>query len=130
MNADEFVIREKEIREAVSIFPELEIGEAYRQYKAAKGEEAVVLSTDDPSIEAAKEVVLKTYLRPCNQPGCDGEQVLEGVCEGCVEGKAGFKSKWTCKKCMFRELSKKLYMDWFEELKDGVYSNDNVLNSN
>lgn len=129
MTPEEFIRREKEIQEAVSIFPELEIGEAYKKYKEAKGEEAVMLSTSDPSIAALTQVILKTYVRPCDQPGCDGEQVLEGVCEGCVEGKAGFKSKWTCKKCMHRELSKKLYMDWYEELKDGVHSNDSIHNS-
>ena len=120
MTPEEFIQREQEIREAISIFPDLEMGEAYKQYKEARGEEATMLSTGDPSIEAAKAVILKTFERPCSQPGCDGEQILEGVCEGCVEGKAGFKSKWTCKKCMHRELSKKLYMDWYEELKDGI----------
>ena len=120
MTPEEFIQREKEIREAISIFPDLEMGEAYRKYKEAKGEEATMLSTGDPSIEAAKAVILKTFERPCSQPGCEGTQLLEGICEGCVEGKAGFKSKWTCKKCMYRELSKKLYMDWYEELKGGL----------
>jgi hypothetical protein len=116
MTSEEFVQREKEIREAISIFPDLEIGEAYRQYKEAKGEAVTILSTSDPSITRAKEVILKTFVRPCNQVGCIGEQLLEGVCEGCVEGKAGFKSKWTCKVCMSRELSKKPYLDWYAEL--------------
>jgi hypothetical protein len=118
MTPDEFVKREQEIREAASIFPELEIGAAYRKYKEAKGEKATMLSTGDESLEKAKEVILKTFRRPCDQPGCDGTQLLEGVCEGCVEGKAGFRSKWTCEKCMHRELSKKLYLDWYEELKE------------
>ena len=118
MTAEEFVQREKEIQEAHSIFPELEIGEAYRQYKEAKGETATMLSTDDPTLERAKEIILKAFVRPCDQTGCDGEQLLEGVCEGCVEGKAGFQSKWTCKKCMYRELSKRPYLEWYEELKE------------
>ena len=118
MTTEEFIQREKEIQEAHSIFPELEIGEAYRQYKEAKGETATMLSTDDPDLEAIKAVILKTFERPCTQLGCDGTQLLEGVCEGCVEGKAGFKSKWTCKTCMHRELSKKLYMEWYEEVKE------------
>lgn len=49
MNAEDFVRREQEIREAASIFPEKEIGEAYRLYREAKGETAIMLSTDDPS---------------------------------------------------------------------------------
>jgi hypothetical protein len=118
MTPEEFINREQEIREAVSIFPELEMGEAYARYKEAKGEVATMLSSDDPTIEEAKHVILHTYLRPCDQPSCSGEQVLEGVCEGCVEGKAGFKSKWTCKKCLHRELSKKQYLEWFNELKE------------
>jgi hypothetical protein len=116
MTPEEFIQREQEVREAVSIFPDLEIGEAYRQYKEAKGEAATLLSTDDPALKRAKAIILKTFVRPCNQIGCAGEQLLEGVCEGCVEGKAGFKSKWTCKVCMSRELSKKPYLDWFVEL--------------
>jgi len=116
MTSDEFVKREQEIREAHSIFPDLEIGEAYRKYKEAKGEEATMLSTGDPTLDMAKRAVLQVFRRPCNQPGCSGTQVLEGVCEGCIEGKAGFKSKWTCETCMYRELSKRLYLDWYEEL--------------
>jgi len=118
MTPEEFIKREQEVQEAVSIFPELEMGEAYRKYKDAKGEVATMLSSDDGSLELAKQVILKTFVRPCTQPECDGEQLLEGVCEGCVEGKAGFKSKWTCKKCMHRELSKKKYLEWFNELKE------------
>jgi hypothetical protein len=117
MTPEDFIKREQEVREAHSIFPDLEIGEAYRQYKEAKGETASMLHTDDLSLQRAKAAILKTFVRPCTQPGCDGEQLLEGVCEGCVEGKAGFKSKWTCKKCMYRELSKRPYLDWYEELK-------------
>jgi hypothetical protein len=117
MTPEEFIQREKEIQEAISIFPDLEMGEAYQKYKEAKGETAEMINLTSEDYKAVKTVILKTFLRPCNQPGCDGEQLLEGVCEGCVEGKAGFKSKWTCQKCMFRELSKKQYMDWYEELK-------------
>ena len=116
MDSQEFVKREQEIREAQSIFPDLEIGEAYRQYKEAKGETATMLSAGDPELEKAKQMVMQTFRRPCNQPGCNGTQILEGVCEGCIEGKAGFRSKWTCELCMYRELSKRLYLDWYDEL--------------
>ena len=117
MTSTEYVKREKEIREATSNFPDLEIGEAYRRYKEAKGEAASRLQSDDPEIERAKKVILKTFKRPCDQPRCTGMQILEGVCEGCVEGKAGFKSKWTCEVCMKRELSTKIYLDWYDELR-------------
>jgi hypothetical protein len=116
MEPEEFVVREQEIREAVSIFPDMEVGEAYRKYKEAKGETASMLQTGDPSLERAKQMVLKTFRRSCNQPGCEGTQLLEGVCEGCVEGKKGYKSKWTCEECMYRELSKRPYLDWYKEL--------------
>ena len=116
MKTEDFVKREQEVREAHSIFPDLEIGEAYRKYKEAKGEEAIMLSTNDPELEKAKQAVLQVFRRPCTQPGCQGSQVLEGVCEGCIEGKAGYRSKWTCEVCMYRELSKKEYLDWYNEL--------------
>lgn len=112
----EFAKREQEIREAASVFPDLEIGEAYKQYKEAKGEKPVYLNTSDPSIEKNKEIVLKVFRRPCNQEGCTGTQLLEGVCDSCVEGKKGYKSKWTCEECLYRELSKREYFDWYEEL--------------
>lgn len=120
MTPEDFIKREQEIREAQSIFPDLEIGEAYRKYKEAKGETATMLSTGDPSLEEAKKMVLKTFRRPCNQPGCAGEQVLQGVCEGCVAGKKGFKSVWECEECLAREYSKKTYLEWYQELtKEG-----------
>lgn len=117
MTPEEFILREKEIREAASIFPEMEIGAAYRKYKEAKGEEATMLSTDDPLLKEAKKTILRAFRRKCPINGCPGEQVLEGVCEGCVEGKKGFKSKWTCEEDPYhRELSKRPYLDWYEEL--------------
>jgi hypothetical protein len=116
MTPKDFIKREQEVREAASIFPELEIGEAYRRYKEAKGESASMLQTGDPDLEAAKHAVLQVFHRPCTQEGCSGVQLLEGVCEGCVEGKKGYKSKWTCEECMYRELSKRPYLDWYGEL--------------
>jgi len=121
VTAKEFMDREREVREAHAIYPDLEIGEAYRRYKEDKGETATMLRTDDPTLARAKKVVLRVFRRPCTQPECTGEQVLEGVCEGCVEGKAGYKTKWTCEVCLFRELSKKQYSDWYKELTEGTY---------
>jgi len=117
MTPEAFINREQEVREARSIFPDLEIGAAYRKYKEAKGEEATMLSTGDPLLEAAKQLIIHTFRRVCTQPECSGTQLLEGICDGCVEGKAGFLSKWTCEVCMHRELSKKPYLDWYNELK-------------
>jgi hypothetical protein len=111
MTPDEYVKRAQEIREAVSIYPELEVGEAYRLYKEAKGESAELLSTGDETIEMARQVVLNKVKKPCTQPGCFGSMLLEGVCEGCVEGKKGFKSKWTCEECLHRELLKIDYLE-------------------
>ena len=120
MKVEEFVKREQEIQEAVSIFPDLEVGEAYRKYKEAKGEEATMLDTADPELEKAKAIVLRVMHRPCTQPDCPGQQLLEGVCEGCVEGKHGYRSKWTCEVCLHRDLSKKPYFEWIQELmKEG-----------
>jgi NADH:ubiquinone oxidoreductase subunit F (NADH-binding) len=76
-----------------------------------------MLSTDDPTIEAVKQV-FKELRRPCDK--CDGTQYLESVCGGCVEGRAGYKSKWTCNKCLHRELSKKEYMEWLKDLTSSL----------
>jgi hypothetical protein len=113
MNPEEFAKRELEISLAVKDFPQDEMGAAYDKWKAARGEKPVMLSTDDPTIEASK-MVLRELSRPCDK--CDGTQHLESVCGGCVEGRAGYKSKWTCDKCLHRELSKKEYMEWLQEL--------------
>jgi hypothetical protein len=118
MTPDELMQREKEVREAHSIYPDLEIGEAYRMYKEARGETASMLQSNDPSLKEAKRRVLRTFRKPCTQVGCSGTMLLEGICEGCIEGKKGFRTKWTCEECLHRELSKKLFSDWYDELKD------------
>jgi hypothetical protein len=114
MTPNEFIQREKDIREAVAAFPDEEMGEAYRKWCMITKKDFTLLNTNDPTLKAVKAVLHQAMRRPCNQPSCDGEQILEGVCEGCVEGKAGYRSKWTCNKCMHRELSKKIYLEWFE----------------
>lgn len=116
MKLEEFINREKEIQEAVSIYPEMEMTAAYRLYKEAKGEKVTLLSTSDKGLNKLKEVVLKAHRRPCTEPGCNGLQLLEGVCEGCLEGKKGNKSKWTCEECLHRELSKKEYSEVLKDL--------------
>ena len=118
MTPEEYLKREQEVREAHSIFPELEIGEAYRKYKEAKGEQATMLQSNDPTLKEAKERVLKTFRKKCTQNGCPGTMLLEGICDGCIEGKKGFRSKWTCEECLHRELSKMTYAEWYDELKD------------
>jgi len=116
MDTKEFIKRAEDIKEARRAFPGMEIGEAYRLWKANRGENATMLVTGDKSVEAAKQVLKEAAKKPCTQPGCDGEMILESVCGGCVEGKAGFLSKWTCSKCLFRELSKKDFLTWLREL--------------
>jgi len=116
MTADEYIKREQEIRDAQKAFPGVEMGEAYRRWKAERGETATILTTDDKTVEATKKTLKEAAKKPCTQPGCDGEMILESVCGGCVEGKAGYLSKWTCSKCLFRELSKKGYLEWLKEL--------------
>lgn len=118
MTPEAFIKREEQIQQAQKEFPGLEIGEAYKRWGERRGIITYQLRTNDETVEASKEVILHTYKRPCDQAGCDGQQVLEGVCPSCVEGLAGFQSKWTCKKCLHRELSKKTYLAWFSELKE------------
>jgi len=116
MTPDEFLNREEEIQKAVKAYPGMEMGEAYRLWKEPRGEKATMLTTGDKTIEAAKQVLKEAAKKPCVQSECDGEMSLESVCGGCVEGKHGYKSKWICEKCLFRELSKKDYLEWLREL--------------
>ncbi len=116
MTPEEYIKREQEIQDAQKAYPGIEIGEAYRRWKAERGEEATMLTTGNKTIEAAKRLMKEAAKKTCTIPGCDGEMILEAVCSGCVEGRAGFKSKWTCSKCLYRELSKKDYMEWLKEL--------------
>ena len=117
MTPEEYIKREQEIQEAIKAYPEeRNISVAYRMWKKVRGEDAIQLNTGDKSVEAAKQVLKEAAKKPCTQVGCDGEMTLESICGGCVEGKAGFKSKWTCSKCLFRELSKKDYLECLREL--------------
>ncbi len=115
MTPEEYIKREQEIQKAVKIHPGIEMGEAYRLWKESKGEKATILQTGDKQVEAAKKGLREVAKKSCTNPGCDGEMVLESICAGCVEGLAGYKSKFTCNKCLYRELLEK---DYFEVLKE------------
>ena len=118
MTPEEYIKREQEIQEAVKAYPGREMGEAYRLWKAIRGENAIMLQSGDERIEAAKQVLREAAKKPCTQNGCDGEMILESVCNGCVEGKAGYFSKWTCSKCLYRELLKEDYLQLLKELSN------------
>ena len=116
MTPEDFIKREQEIMEATKEFPGEEMWAAYERWKKMRGEVPMKLSTGDPSLKAVHATIRKSAERPCTQSECDGVQFLESVCGGCVEGRAGYKSKWTCNKCLHRELSKKEYMECLKEL--------------
>ena len=119
MTSEEFIEYERDVREAQEAFPGMEMGEAYRKFmrEIRKKEPSPPLTTGDKSLDAAKASIGKAFKRPCTQPGCSGEQVLQGVCEGCAAGKKGFRSVWECEECLTREYSKKNFMEWYHELK-------------
>ncbi len=116
MTPQEYLQREIDIQEAHRLYSKLEIGEAYKKYKEERGEKAELLYTGDKNVVNIKQMLKEMAKRLCDREGCDGEQILESVCGGCVEGKAGYKSKWTCSKCLHRELSKKDYLECLREL--------------
>jgi len=119
MTPEEYIKREQEIQQALKAYPEeRNLSVAYKMWKEARGEEVIHLSTGDKTIEVAKQVLKEAAKKPCTQSGCDGEMTLESVCNGCVEGKAGFKSKWTCSKCLYRELLKEDYLQLLRELSN------------
>ncbi len=106
--------RQQEIRAATKAYPGVEIGEAYRRWKEARGETATLLSSRDQAgpQKELDELRAQLFNRPCTRPGCAGTQALEPVCGGCIEGQAGYKTKWTCKLCMHRDLSKEGVEEW------------------
>ncbi len=120
MTKEEFLKREEEIRFATEVYPTLEVGQAYARWKEERKERATSLNTGDKSVEQAKQALRKAAKKLCTQQGCEGIMVLEGICNGCVEGKVGYKSKWTCEKCLHRELSKKDYWEWLKELSGSL----------
>ena len=110
--------RALEIRQAVAASPGMEIGAAFKKWKTARGESAEMLVTADatPSKKALQELTARLRCRPCTGVGCGGTQVLESICSGCVEGRAGYKTKWTCNTCMHRDLSKEATEEWIIKL--------------
>lgn len=125
MNTDDVLMlikaraaRNAEVRLAAAASPGMEIGAAYKKWKAARGEPVeMLLSAEINALRAeAKDALDKLQQRPCTAAGCDGTQRLESVCTGCVEGAAGYKTKWTCSKCMHRDLSKEDITAWLIKL--------------
>ncbi len=117
----EYLEYEQDVREAQIAFPELEMRAAYVKFmqEVKKKEPQKKMSTGDRHLEAVKASIRGTFCRPCNQDGCRGRQVLQGVCEGCAAGKKGFKSLWECEECLYREYSRKSYLELYNELTGG-----------
>jgi len=122
MTPNDFIERERDMQEAQIAFPGMEMGEAYQKFmrEIKKKEPQGPMDFNDPKLKAAKAIILGTFKRPCDQLGCNGTQVLQGVCSGCAAGKKGFLSQWECEECLYREFSKRPYLDWYEELTKGV----------
>jgi hypothetical protein len=118
MTSEEFANREWEVQQAIEAYPQDEMSESYRRWKETRGEEPTSLHTNDPTIVIAKQVIQQQAWRPCEK--CGGRAVLEAVCGGCVEGRKGFKSKFTCEACLHRELSKKEYTEWLKDLTSSL----------
>ena len=116
MTAEKYLRREQEIREAKKVFPGMEIGKAYTLWKELRLETPTFLQTGDKQVEAVRREIQQNAEKPCNQEGCPGTMKLESVCGGCVEGRKGYLSKWTCEECLHRELSKKGYLECLAEL--------------
>ena len=110
--------RAQEIFQARTAYPGMEIGAAYQKWKEARGEKVEFLMTIGKKV-ISKQLIEKAKLRrerPCTRDNCSGTQVLEGVCSGCVEGQAGYKTKWTCRLCLHRDLSKEGLNEWMKSL--------------
>lgn len=118
MTPQGFLQREEEIRKALKEFPGMEMGAAYTKWKEARGEVATFLSTGDKTLEEAKQTIRESAWKTCEK--CGGKAILESVCSGCVEGKKGYKSKWTCEECLHRELSTKEFMECLKELSSSL----------
>lgn len=113
-----YVRRNADISQARAKYPGMEIGAAYRKLLAARGD---AVPDQLPQHTGRERQAILTEInrlrrRPCNRPGCTGTQFLESVCTGCVEGQAGYRSKWTCTACMHRELSKEDLNQWLTRL--------------
>lgn len=114
----QLAIRNAEVRKAIKEYPLMEIGAAYKLWKTARGEQADLLFSNQLSAlnKDGQRVIKKLHERPCTRKECEGVQVLEAVCTGCIEGQAGYKSKWTCRLCLHRDLLKQEYLECLKEL--------------
>ena len=110
--------RALEIRQARFASPGMEIGAAYKKWKELRGETAEMLlsATGGPLKKAMQDLTAQLRERPCSKTGCGGTQRLETICSGCVEGRAGYKTKWTCSTCLHRDLSKENIDEWMLKL--------------
>jgi len=110
--------RSLEIRRAAAASPGMEIGAAYKKWKAARGEtpEMLLSAEEAPLKKEMQDLATRLRERPCAKAGCDGSQRLESICSGCIEGQAGYKTKWTCRKCLHRDLSKETMDEWLIKL--------------
>ena len=110
--------RNMEIRQAAAASPGMEIGAAYNKWKTARGESAEMLLSADAGSQnrEMRDLMQRLQERPCTQTGCGGSQRLEPICAGCIEGQAGYKTKWTCRTCLHRDLSKESLDEWILKL--------------
>lgn len=113
MTPDEYLQREKEVQQAVQEYPDLEMGAAFRRWKFARGESPVFLTTSDKQLMKAKEYIKQEAWKPCEK--CGGKAIIESVCGGCVEGRKGYKAKFTCEQCLHRELSMTPFLELIQE---------------
>jgi len=110
--------RNLEIRLAAAASPGMEIGAAYKIWKTARGEtpEMLLSSEEAPLKKEMQALAARLRERPCSKVGCGGSQYLEAICSGCIEGRAGYKTKWTCRICLHRDLSKESIEEWLIKL--------------
>jgi len=116
MDLDALVVHAKEVRLAAAAFPGLDLLDAYTRWKKARGEPVVLLSSADG--QPPQKDIDRFTKRPCPAPRCPGTMHLEAICNSCVEGKAGYNSKWTCDYCFRRRLSQLDFSDWFKVSDD------------
>ncbi len=111
-------IHRSEVRAATLQYKGVEVGEAHRLWKLAHGQKPVRLSTGttQKNKEQLLELTEEMRKRACTRSGCSGTQALEPICAGCVEGKAGYKTKWTCLTCLHRDLSRDTMLEWISKL--------------
>lgn len=116
MTTTEFIVREYNVQKAAEKYPGMEMGAAFEKYMTEQGKKITYISTDDKTIQNSMREAVEKLKRPCRQEGCPGVEHLEGICNSCIEGRKGYRSKWICDECLHRELSKKEVLEWLVEL--------------